>query len=142
MIESTVSPKSLLENAIGLGDAVEVLVAKRQNSTVYAIGILAAHALEISLKGYLLCRDFSEKKLKEKKIRHNLIELWKAAVEKGLSIEADPPYWVQVLNFSHNEPYYFRYPPHEFGVGVPDVDKLVRDLKNVIAVIEAIVFEK
>lgn len=135
---STVSPKSLLENAIGLADAVEVLVAKRQNSTVYAIGILAAHALEVSLKGYLLYRGVSEGELK-KNIRHDLMKAWSAAKEVGLSIDPNIPHWVQVLNFSHNDPYYFRYPPEEFGVGIPNVDELVQNIKSVITTVQDVI---
>src|SRR5690606_22806242 len=102
------------------------------------IGLLSAHALEIGLKAVLLKSGSTEKDLKD--IGHDLVHAWqKTAPKIGLSAEA--PYWVDVLNFSHSAPYYYRYSSAEFGVAIPACEDLKGELGAVLDAVRAKVTE-
>ncbi|AGA91724.1 hypothetical protein Thimo_3033 [Thioflavicoccus mobilis 8321] len=71
--------------------------------------LIAGHTLECTLKAYLWHKGKREE-LKCKKVRHNIIELWKMAYAEGtLGIPEDPPNWVRTLSEGHGPNFYLRY---------------------------------
>jgi len=76
--------QTYLKEAQGLTVAVEILCKKRGESTLYSIGILASHSLELALKSYLLHSGMSEKELMN--IGHNINEAWNQCVQSGLPL--------------------------------------------------------
>jgi hypothetical protein len=129
-----VAGETYLEEARGLNEAVAILCRAQVGATVYAIGILAAHCLELALKAYLLRAGHTESELKG--IGHDLAKAWEHCKQSGLPL-GDLPYWVQVLNFSHSNPYFFRYPQADRNVAVPSTDDLSNDIQMVLDMIAA-----
>jgi len=123
-----------LEEARGLAKAVAILCDARVDATLYSIGILAGHSLELALKAYLLHAGRSERDLKN--FRHDLAKAWDCCKRSGLNLE-QLPYWVQVLDYSHDHPYYFRYPQVNHNVAIPDTDDLPKDLASVLDMISS-----
>lgn len=118
-----------LEEAENLCLAVKTLCEARRGETLYAIGILASHCLELALKAYLLHIGQKEKELK--KIGHDINHAWNECVKSGLPLE-ELPYWVQVLSYSYANPYFFRYPRGDHNVAVPNTDELPNDIEAVL----------
>jgi hypothetical protein len=98
-----------------------------------ACTFLAAQALECVLKAYLSNAGTPVTELKKKRsYGHNLESLWVGAAHKGLAVPPQPPDWCVILNQTHNEPYYLRYPIGinafqypAFSVMVPELSKLI-----------------
>jgi hypothetical protein len=123
-----------LEEALGLAKAVEILCDARADAVLYSIGILAGHSLELALKAYLLHAGRSERELKD--IGHDLAKAWEHCKQSGLNLK-DLPYWVQVLDYSHDHPYYFRYPRNNHKVAIPGTDELPKDLASILDMISS-----
>lgn len=126
--------ETYLEEARGLKEAVAILCSARAEATLYSIGILAAHCLELALKAYLLHAGCGERDLRG--IGHDLVKAWERCKESGLGLE-ELPYWVQVLNYSHANPYFFRYPRENHKVAIPNTDELSRDIDSVLGLISS-----
>jgi|JI6StandDraft_1071083.scaffolds.fasta_scaffold105966_2 hypothetical protein len=74
-----------------------------------ACALIAAHALECILKGYLW-RKGKRAELRHKDNRHNILALWDLSYkEQTLGISENPPAWVQILSEGHGPNFYFRY---------------------------------
>jgi hypothetical protein len=129
-----VAGEAYLEEAHGLNDAVAILCNARAEATLYSIGILAAHCLELALKAYLLHAGRAEGDLKA--IGHDLGKAWDCCKDSGLALK-ELPYWVQVLNYSHASPYFFRYPREDQKVAIPDTDELSKDIRSVLELISS-----
>ena len=63
----------------------------RVDATLYSIGILAAHSLELALKAYLLHAGRSDRDLKN--IGHDLAKAWGCCKRSGFDLK-QMPYWV------------------------------------------------
>lgn len=126
--------ETYLEEARGLNQAVAILCGARTEATLYSIGILAAHCLELALKAYLLHAGCDERDLRS--IGHDLVKAWERCKESGLCLK-ELPYWVQVLDYSHNNPFYFRYPRENHKVAVPSIDELSQDINAVLGLISS-----
>lgn len=131
----TVAGETYLQEARGLNEAVAILCRARAEPTLYGIGILAAHCLELALKAYLLHAGRAEEDLRT--IGHDLAKAWDCCRESGLPLNS-LPYWVQVLNYSHANPYFFRYPRNDCKVAIPDTDELSNDLRSVLSLISSV----
>jgi hypothetical protein len=129
-----VAGETYLVEARGLNDAVAILCRARAEATLYSIGILAAHCLELGLKAYLLHAGCDERDLKS--IGHDLVKAWERCKESGLDLQ-ELPYWVQVLNYSHANPYFFRYPRENHKVAIPSIDELANDIDSVLGLISS-----
>jgi len=80
-----------------------------KNISDRACAMIAAHALECTLKAFLWHRG-KKIEISKIKVRHNIETLWKMAyMEKDLSIPKTPPDWVKVLALGHRPNYYYRY---------------------------------
>jgi hypothetical protein len=123
-----------LEEAQGLAKAVAILCDARVDTTLYSIGILAGHSLELALKAYLLHVGRTERDLKD--IGHDLTKAWECCKRSGLDLD-QLPYWVQVLDYSHDHPYYFRYPRNNHKVAIPGTDELPKDLASILDMISS-----
>lgn len=126
--------ETYLEEARGLNKAVAILCSARVEATLYSIGILAAHCLELALKAYLLHAGYGERDLKS--IGHDLNMAWECCKESGLALK-ELPYWVKLLNYSHANPYFFRYPRENHNVAVPSTDELSKDIDSVLDLISS-----
>lgn len=74
-----------------------------------ACALIASHALECTLKAYLLHKG-KRSELKKREIRHNIQALWNLVYrEQTLGIPEQPPDWVQILGDGHGPNFYFRY---------------------------------
>jgi hypothetical protein len=133
-MEAAVAGETYLEEARGLNEAVAILCKAKVGATLYAIGILAAHCLELALKAYLLRAGRAESELKD--IGHDLTKAWENCKQSELPL-GDLPYWVQVLNFAHSNPYFFRYPQANHNVAVPSTDDLSNDIQTVLDMVAA-----
>lgn len=134
--DNPVSVASLLEGAKGYLAALEVLATTHLNKQlVYPIGLLASQALELALKAVLLNGGWTEVDLRNK-IRHNLKTAWDEARKKGLKINWEHKYSVEVLSLSHETPYLFRYPREKVAAAITEPQVLCRDVKAVITAVE------
>ena len=123
-----------LEEARGLNKAVAVLCDARDDATLHSIGILATHYLELALKAYLRHIERDEQDLKN--IGHDLAKAWECCKRSGLDLK-ELPYWVQVLDYSHAHPYYFRYPQGNHKVAIPSMDELSKDVASILDLISS-----
>jgi hypothetical protein len=97
------------------------------------MALLAAHCVELSLKSFLLSRDWPEGALQ--KLDHDLIKAWSAARDAGLSLDPEPPYWCQLLQTVHDKPYFGRYPPANSGLVTPNPGELQTGITELIALV-------
>ncbi len=98
--------------------------------------ILAAHALELCLKSFLLASGWDESRVR-KEVSHDLEVAWLAAVENGLAIEDSVPYWCHLLNSVHKHPYVGRYPPVNAGLVSVGIEELYEHIHSIITLVEA-----
>jgi len=100
-------PHSYIGVAQQLCEGITVLAAAEHPPSV-ALAMLAAHALECSLRAYLT-RKGDDKRLNKKPLRHNINALWALAYQEGLGVPELPDAWVSALSDLHDEPYDLRY---------------------------------
>ena len=117
---------------------VEVL-SRGDSSLSPACAYLAAQSAECALKSFLSKSGMTEKELKDQKLRHNLESLWTKAVAHGLSVPPEPPSWCVVLNQTHDNPYYLRYPIGINGFQTPPFEPMVTELRQLIAAVQTAV---
>ena len=103
-----------------------------------SIALLAAHALECLLKAFL-SRDGSDARLRKHDIRHNLVALWSLAVEEGLPIAKQPPYWVDKLGALHRKPYYLRYAEGINGIVLPPLRSIPAEFDILLSLVQQVV---
>lgn len=84
--------------------AVEALSTLPPTIHPRGCAMLAAHALECTLKAFL-----SHKRKNGLRGEHELLKLWKMACKEGLNIPQVPPDWVTILSWGHGPNFYFRY---------------------------------
>jgi len=130
-----VSVESLLEGARGYLSALETLAEHPSRQLVEPIGLLASQALELALKAVLLHGGWTEHQLISK-VGHDLNEAWAEAKKKGLKVNWEHRFSVEVLSLSHNSPYLFRYPREKVGAAITEPEVLCKDVKAVIAAVE------
>lgn len=70
--------------------------------------LLAAHALECTLKAFLSHKG-KEAEIRKNSVQHDLEALWEMAYQEGLGIPQAPPDWCKILSSGHGPHYYFRY---------------------------------
>ena len=99
-------PHSYIGVAQQLCEEIKVL-ATAENPPAQPLAMLAAHALECSLKAYL-SRKGDDKRLSKKRIRHSISALWALASRQGLAVPEIAP-WVCGLSDLHDAPYDLRY---------------------------------
>ncbi len=88
--------------------AIEALSTLKKISQ-RSCALLAAHALECTLKAFLWHKG-KKKEIRSRKVQHDLVALWDMAYkEKDLSIPKVPPDWCMVLSSGHGPNFYFRY---------------------------------
>ena len=104
-----------------------------------ACTFLAAQAFECVLKAYLSKAGITVIQLRRKPYGHDLEALWVEAQAKGLAVSPQPPQWCVILNQTHSEPYYLRYPIGINGFVLPDFSVMVPALSRLINLAEAIV---
>lgn len=119
---------------------VEAL-ATLPNVSARSCALIAAQALECSLKAFLWHKG-KENEIQKPNVRHNLVALWNMAYEeKGLSIPEVPPDWVTILSSGHGPNFYFRYQKGEgktivHGGQTPALIPMAGELKNLIEMVE------
>ena len=94
-----------------------------------AVGVLAGHCVEATLKAFLAESGCDERKLK--RIAHDLEHAWSAAAGNGLRINTDPPDWLKELNYSHCRLRY-RYPTTGTSPWIPNPEKFIDSLAFII----------
>jgi len=109
------------------------------HEVVNACAHLAGQSLECLLKAYLSKKGIGVNTLKRKPYRHDLKKLWEEAVDNGLEVSKQPPVWCLILNQTHNEPYYLRYPIGINGFSVPACSQMLDELSKLIDQVGAIV---
>jgi len=118
---------------------VEVLSIS-PNISPRAPALIAAHALECSLKGFLWHKGKSVA-IRKRKVQHDLVALWDMAHKEGLSISQVPPDWCTILSSGHGPNFYFRYQKGERGTVVhggqtPELIHMTAELKKLIEMVE------
>jgi hypothetical protein len=110
---------------------MEHLVESLDEVEVWGVALLAGHALETSLKAYLLANGWSEDQIRTQ-IGHDLNRAWTHAESSGLSLpSATPPDWCDKLNKAHASPYLLRYPPTNTGIVLPNLGQLSANVRGV-----------
>jgi len=110
-----------------------------------ACALLAAHALECTIKAFLSHKGEKTETLIN--VGHNLESLWNTAYEKKtLSIPKAPPDWVKILRSGHGPKFYFRYQEGEKdqqgertvvqGGQTPALIPMAVELKRLIEMVE------
>lgn len=130
--------QSYLATARGLFAGAEDMTSLPSQNSL-ACAFLSAQTLECALKAFLSSSGWTEKKLRQSQICHNLEALWVEAVGAGLSVEPQPPQWCLTLNASHNKPFYFRYPMGLNAMSFPALAPMVAELKGLLKLIAGIV---
>ena len=103
--------------------------------------LIAAHALECTLKAFLWHMG-KKKEIRKHDVQHNLVALWCMAYkEKGLSIQQVPPDWVTILSSGHGPNFYFRYQEGKgknvvHGGQTPALIPMAVELKKLIEMVE------
>jgi hypothetical protein len=100
-------PHSYIGVAQQLVEGITVLAAA-ENPPAQALAMLAAQALECSLKAYL-SRNGDDKRLNKKPLRLNINALWALASKDGLALSEVPDPWVSALSGLHDAPFDLRY---------------------------------
>lgn len=121
--------------ADGLMPGVRTL-ADAGPSRALPLAMIAAHALECILKGYL-SRSGNDSAVKQSSIRHDLVALWDRAVSAGLSVARTPPSWVSRLGELHNTPYYMRYSTGVHGLVLPPSEPMASELATLLELARA-----
>ncbi|MES9862270.1 MAG: hypothetical protein ABW157_09985 [Candidatus Thiodiazotropha sp. LLP2] len=104
-------------------------------SSALALSLIAGHTMECLLKAYL-SKEGETKSLKDHKVRHNLVALWKMAFLDGLPISEQPPDWLELLGECHDSPYYTRYSSGVNGIVLPNMDKMAEGIEEVARIVE------
>ena len=112
-----------------------------QNISPRGCALIAAQALECTLKAFLLHRG-KKTEVQNHKNRHNIEALWNMAYkEKTLSIPDIAPDWCKILSLGHRPNYYFRYQVGEnktvvHGGQTPALIPMANELKKLIEMVE------
>ncbi len=91
--------------------------------TLIALGILAGQGIEATLKCHLLQHQHPLEDVRQ--LGHDLRTAWAAAAAEGAPIVGPEPDWLVVLNFGHDRPFMFRYPPDAYGVAAPRAEDVL-----------------
>ncbi len=126
-------PQTYFGVAQNLMPGVRVLAAETQ-PPIYALALLAAHALECILKVYL-SRDGSDAEFKKPDVYHDLKALWEMAFKQGLCVPELAPCWVDCLSILHNRPYYLRYSTGVHGIILPRAEPMTSELTELLEVV-------
>lgn len=102
--------------------------------------LICAHALECTLKAFL-SRGRDDARLKDRKLRHNLEELWRLAAAEGLGVVNQPPAWVVTLSRLHASPYYLRYSTGVHGIVLPEPTSMVSELEALLDQVQTRLFK-
>ena len=109
-----------------------------------ACSLIAAHALECTLKSFLWHKG-KKKEIRKNEVQHNLIALWDMSYnEKTLNIPKSPPDWVKILSVGHGPNFYFRYQEGEEktkvnGGQTPALIPMAIALKEIIEKVENVI---
>lgn len=96
-------------------NALKYLLERHDRSSL-AIGILAGHCVEATLKARLAYAGWSESQLKD--LGHDLLRCWAAAHFADMVVNELPPKWLVHINYGHSNLLY-RYPDGKGLVGLP-----------------------
>jgi hypothetical protein len=91
----------------------------------YAKYFLFCHAIEISLKAYLVHLGDDAELVKEK-YGHNIKKLLQDCKKRGLAISADTVAGLSMLNQAHQK-YWSRYPKQDWTTGIPTIPQFEGD---------------
>jgi hypothetical protein len=126
--------EAFLTVAVGLMPGATVLAAAPPPESAMALALVSGQILECSLKAFLSKCGLDEEKLK-RTFGHNLLDLWRESVTKGLRISATPPHWAETLNSLHyslrNSPT-LRYPMGLNVLLLPNAQETTSELRNLI----------
>lgn len=123
--------------------AVEVLSHSPDISS-RGCALIAAHALECTLKAFLWHKRKPTLTEISHKDRHNLRALWEIAHKEDCRIFLKiPPNWVEILSSGHGPNFYFRYQEGEkskgqkeknivHGGATPELIPMANELKKLI----------
>ncbi|MCX5827944.1 MAG: hypothetical protein NTV58_08080 [Deltaproteobacteria bacterium] len=112
-----------------------------QNISPRGCALIAAHALECTLKAFLWHKG-KKSEIREPKVQHDLVALWNMAYEeKTLSIPKMPPAWCKILSSGHGPNFYFRYQEGErktvvHGGQTPALIPMAVELKKLVELVE------
>ena len=110
-------------------------LASSKSTVGVPLAFLAAHTLECLLKAYISTAAGSDAKVRKGRIKHDLHELWKLAVSKGLPVSASIPAWAENLSQLHGPPYFLRYSTGVHGLVTPAAQPMVSDLKALLEMV-------
>lgn len=123
-----------LNSAKGYLESLEILSERLGSNLVDSMGLISSHAIELTLKAYLIHVGLDEKQLK--KIGHNLDDAWLAAHKAGLPISKEPIFSIRLLSISHDRPFYFRYPKEKTATAIPPPSQLCGEVRGLINIVE------
>jgi hypothetical protein len=138
--EATASASSFLAHCGEYLRALNLLSAAAA-PPILVMGALAAHALELALKAYLMAAGMSEDDFIGKgKIGHDLERALAECELRGFKYSRERT-WLSLLNIQHNNPYLYRYGRDGWGQSIPGdprslcsfVDTVVADINGAIA---------
>lgn len=114
-------------------DGVTTLARHSPRPPVDTCGLLAAHAVEVGLKAFLLWSGQPEAQVR--KIGHDLRRAWDETRSAGLGLPEHHPWWVHVLATGHGAPYLYRYPKVGIASAIPTVDELQYELRELVGLL-------
>ena len=136
--DASVSARSLLLHADQYLKALRILVHADAGGPILVIGHVAAHALELTFKGYLLHKGMTENEfIRRDGVGHDLERAWEECEVRGLVLVAEKS-WMHTLNQQHNRPHLYRYGRDGWGQGIPgDPNSLLSYVENVMRQVAA-----
>lgn len=117
--QSPISTNSLLSHAYEYLRGLRILAAAGSSPPITVMGMLAAHALELTLKGYLVSKGMVEGDfIGPNKIGHNLEAALQECEKRGLKLTVEKT-WMNLLDIQHNKPFLYRYGRDGWGQSIP-----------------------
>jgi hypothetical protein len=132
-----VSPRSFLMHCHEYQRALLIL-AESPRPPITVMGLLAAHAIELGLKAFLVATGMSEKDFVGRgKIAHDLERALEECERRGFRFNRERT-WLSLLHKQHNHPYLYRYGRDGWGQSIPgDPRSLCEYVNLLVADVEA-----
>jgi HEPN domain-containing protein len=119
--------------ARAFASGAQILGASNSGNAI-SLAFVSAQAAECALKAYL-SRSGDDTRLKDRRLRHDLVALWALSIAEGLAVNAAPPNWLLQLGHLHAYPYHLRYSTGVNGLVTPATQPMVGEL---VALVEQV----
>jgi hypothetical protein len=115
---ASISARSLLGHCGEYQRALSIL-SESQAPPITVMGLLAAHAIELAFKAYLVACGMTENDfIGRGQIGHDLERALRECEQRDFRFNRERT-WLGLLNIQHNNPYLYRYGRDGWGQSIP-----------------------